>query len=134
MMILLIVVLVLVIGAVVAVVVGRVGADSMSAPTATSAFDLPEGKLGSAGVDAVRLDQSLRGYNMAQVDAVLDRLFDEIHDLEARVERREHDEPRDERVPASRFGTGRAEQERAERAADVVQFRRRRGEGDDADA
>lgn len=134
MMILLIVVLVLVVGGVVAVVVGRVGADTMSSPTATSAFALPEGKLGSAGVDAVRLDQSLRGYNMAQVDAVLDRLFDEIHDLEAQLDRRERDEPHDERVPASRFGTARSEQERADRAADVVQFRRRRGEGDDADA
>lgn len=134
MMILLIVVLVLVIGGVVAVVVGRVGADTMSSPTETSAFDLPKGKLGSAGVDAVRLDQSLRGYNMAQVDAVLDWLFDEIHDLEARLERSEHDEPRGERVPVSRFGAGRVEPERADRAADVVQFRRRRGEGDDADA
>lgn len=125
MMILLIVFLILVVGAVVAVVVGRVGVDSMASPTATSPFELPAGRLGSAGVDAVRLDQSLRGYNMAQVDAVLDRLFDEIHDLEAQLERRDDRE----HARSAHFA------ERGVRpAGDVVQFRRRREEGEDADA
>lgn len=85
MMLLLIVVLVLVIGAIVAVVTGRVGADSMSAPTETSPFELPDGPLGQAGVDAVRFDQRLRGYDMGQVDAVLDRLFDENAELRRRL-------------------------------------------------
>lgn len=85
MMLLLIVVLVLVVGAIVAVVTGRVGVDSMSAPTETSSFELPEGPLGRAGVDAVRFDQRLRGYDMGQVDAVLDRLFDENAELRRRL-------------------------------------------------
>lgn len=124
MMILLIAVLVLVVGAVVAVVVGRVGVDPMSPPTETSPFAMPSGRLGSAGVDAVRLDQSLRGYNMAQVDAVLDRLFDEIHDLEAQLERRRGVDPLDEggRMPVFPHMGGH-EPERP--AGDVVQFRRR---------
>lgn len=127
MMILLIAVLVLVVAAVVAVVVGRVGVDPMSPPADTSPFELPAGRLGSAGVDAVRLDQSLRGYNMAQVDAVLDRLFDEIHDLEAQLERRGSAEPLEDggRVPVFPH----ADVDEPERpAGDVVQFRRR---GDD---
>lgn len=88
MIVFLIVLLVLVVGAVVAVVVGRVGTDTMSEPGTTSGFELPDGRLGALGPDAVRLDQSFRGYNMAQVDAVLDRLFDEIGALEDEIAHR----------------------------------------------
>lgn len=88
MIVFLIVLLVLVVGAVVAVVVGRVGTDTMSEPGTTSGFELPDGRLGALGPDAVRLDQSFRGYNMAQVDAVLDRLFDEIGVLEDEIAQR----------------------------------------------
>lgn len=83
-MVLLIVVLVLVIGVVIALVVGKVGSDSMSSPTRTSSFELPE-DLGARGPDGIRLDQSFRGYNMSQVDAVLDALFEENAQLRAQL-------------------------------------------------
>ena len=85
MMIVLIVVLIVIIGALVAVLAGRIGVDSMSGPSSTSSFELPPGPLGAQGVDAVRFDQALRGYNMGQVDAVLDRLFEEIGELESQL-------------------------------------------------
>lgn len=77
MIVLLIAVLVLVVGLVVAVIVGKVGSDSMAGPTRTTPFELPQGRMGSERVEEIRIDQSLRGYNMAQVDAVLDKLRDE---------------------------------------------------------
>lgn len=85
MMILLIALLVLVVGVVVAVVVGKVGTDPMSDPNRTSAFELPAGPLGVRGLDGVRFDQALRGYNMAQVDAVMDKLRDELRAAEERA-------------------------------------------------
>lgn len=81
MIVFLIVVLVLVVGAVIGVVVGRVGTDAMSAPVSTASLDTSATAWGERGPDAVRFDQALRGYNMAQVDAVLDALFEEIRDL-----------------------------------------------------
>lgn len=87
MMVFLIATLVVVVACVIGIVVGKVGTktdalDTMDEATRTSAFELPDGRLGSAGMDQVRLDQSLRGYNMVQVDAVLDKLFDELKELE----------------------------------------------------
>ena len=123
MMIFLTAVLVLVVGAVVAAVVGRLGTDRMSAPTGTSAFELPEGHLGERGVDAVRLDQSLRGYNMGQVDAVLDRLFDEIHELRGQLGARSPREVADATL-APTSATGRLVEPHPGEA-DIVRFRRR---------
>lgn len=90
MMAVLIALLVLVIAVVVGVVSGKVGSsaqalDTMDGATRTSAFELPEGPLGAKGRDVIQLDQSLRGYNMVQTDAVLDKLFGEIEALEAEV-------------------------------------------------
>lgn len=39
---------------------------------------LPDGPLSPADLDAVRFPLALRGYRMAEVDAVLDRLRDEL--------------------------------------------------------
>lgn len=114
MMVVLIIVLVLVIGALVAVVTGRIGLDSMSGAGSTQSFELPEGRLGARGVDAVRFDQALRGYNMGQVDAVLDRLFDEIAQLESRLDVSERTQ-------------------RDVTEAEVVQFRRRASASDEPD-
>lgn len=127
MMIVLIVVLIVIIGALVAVLAGRIGVDSMSGPSSTSSFELPPGPLGAQGVDAVRFDQALRGYNMGQVDAVLDRLFEEIGELESQL---------GEKPDGARATTARpdavADAEGASRsrpagdeAAEIVQFRRR---------
>ena len=92
MMVLLISLLVLVVGVVVGVLVGKIGSgpgalDGMAPAARTSAFELPKGRLGSAGADVIKLDQSLRGYNMVQTDAVLDKLFGELADLESEVAR-----------------------------------------------
>ena len=99
-MVFLIALLVILVGVVVAVVSGRVGGsrtassdgelageasvnvDTMDEATSSSSFSLPAGHLGSNGASKIQLDQSLRGYNMAQVDAVLDRLFTELAELE----------------------------------------------------
>ena len=90
MMVLLIALLVVVIALVVGVVTGRLdgtssAVDTMDAPTRTSAFELPAGRLGSAGADQIKIDQALRGYNMVQTDAVLDKLFGEIKELEDHI-------------------------------------------------
>lgn len=87
MIVVLIALLVLLIGVVSAVAIGKFGSDALKDarlddPTGTSAFVLPTGRLGSEGAQRVQIDQALRGYNMTQVDAVLDKLFAEIGELE----------------------------------------------------
>lgn len=123
MIVFLIAVLVVVVGLVVAVVVGRVGTDSMAAPTRTASFNLPPGPVGSNGMETVRFDQALRGYNMSQVDQVLDRLFDEIADLEDELARAHGSE----RGEFASHESLRAPTEHV--PGDVVQFRHRRESG-----
>jgi DivIVA domain-containing protein len=77
------VIAVLVIGALAALVTGRLGYDPMADATSTQgAPSLPDG-FASDEVSAVRFDTALRGYRMDQVDAVLDRLQARIAELES---------------------------------------------------
>ncbi|MDE9365801.1 DivIVA domain-containing protein [Luteipulveratus sp. YIM 133132] len=88
MIVVLIALLVVVIGLAAAVVIGRIPVTTMDDPTATSAFEpLPEGRVTEDDLDALRLDQTLRGYRMSQVDGVLDRLRDELLSRDREIER-----------------------------------------------
>lgn len=82
MIVLLSVLVVLVAGAVAALAVGRVGGRvsvAMPEPVHPTGHDvLPSGQITRADVAAVRFDRAARGYRMDQVDAVLDRLAEEI--------------------------------------------------------
>ncbi|WP_432543609.1 DivIVA domain-containing protein [Kineococcus sp. SYSU DK002] len=76
----LLVLVLLTVGAVVAVVTGRVSG-ALGPATSTRPFrGLPEGPVVAADVDAVRFSLGLRGYRMDEVDAVLDRLREEIRE------------------------------------------------------
>ncbi|MGZ4600759.1 MAG: DivIVA domain-containing protein [Oryzihumus sp.] len=71
-------VVVLLIGLTAAVVTGRIGG-VMADPVSTSPFEgLVPGRLAAQDVTGLRFDLGLRGYRMDQVDAVLDRLADEL--------------------------------------------------------
>lgn len=89
-MVLLSVLVVLVAGAVAALAVGRVGGGmSVSMPEAvhTTGHDvLPVGDLTRADIVSVRFDRAARGYRMDQVDAVLDRLADELARRDERID------------------------------------------------
>ncbi len=77
MIVFLLAVVILLIGAVVAVVLGRTGTMSveMAEPARPLApLQLPDGPLGPDDLALVRLDRSIRGYRMDQVDDLLDRL------------------------------------------------------------
>ena len=62
---------------------------------------LPAGPLRAGDVDGVRFGMALRGYRMAQVDALLDRLGEELHGRDERVRELE-DEVARLREPAER--------------------------------
>ena len=80
MTLLLLVLVLLTVGAVAAVATGRIGG-GMAPATSTRPFHgLPEGPVQAADVDAVRFSLGLRGYRMDEVDAVLDRLREEIRE------------------------------------------------------
>ncbi|MEZ0492162.1 DivIVA domain-containing protein [Kineococcus sp. TBRC 1896] len=80
MTLLLLVLVLAAIGAVVAVVTGRIGG-AMGPATSTRPYrGLPEGPVSAGDVDAVRFSLGLRGYRMDEVDAVLDRLREEIRE------------------------------------------------------
>ncbi len=81
--VLFIVVAVLVIGAFAALVAGRVRYDPLSEATTTQADPVLSDEFGAGEIAAIRFDTALRGYRMDQVDAVLDRLQERIHELEA---------------------------------------------------
>lgn len=70
-----------------AAVLGRVDG-SMSEPTSTSSHEpLPDGPLRARDLEDLRFDTGLRGYRMAQVDRVVDRLRREVDDLQDEVGR-----------------------------------------------
>src|SRR3712207_3293295 len=46
---------------------------------------LPEGQLGAEDIRSVRFGLALRGYAMAQVDELLERLVQEIEERDARI-------------------------------------------------
>ena len=67
----------------------------MAAPVSSLPFEgLPEGAVKPEDVRGLRFDLGLRGYRMDQVDAVLDRLTDELRS-------------RDEQLAALRAGAAR---------------------------
>ncbi|MBW3086666.1 hypothetical protein KEM60_02895 [Austwickia sp. TVS 96-490-7B] len=87
-MVLLCVLVVLLAGAVAALASGRVGTDmsvAMPPPVHTTGHELLTGdEITRADVAALRFDRAARGYRMDQVDAVLDRIAEQ---LDARDER-----------------------------------------------
>ncbi len=83
------VVAVVLVGLTVAAILGRVDG-SLGEPTDSLSYQpLPSAPLTSQDVQMIRLDTGLRGYRMAQVDEVIDRLAAEIDDLRAQL----HPEP-----------------------------------------
>ncbi len=68
-----------------AYVSGRFGAMS-SAPPDEAADGLPDGTLHGTDLDGARFGLAFRGYRMAQVDSVLDRVRDQLLDQEAELE------------------------------------------------
>ena len=71
-------VVVLLIGLTAALVTGRIGG-VMAEPVSTSPFEgFGDGRVAPGEVESLRFDVGLRGYRMDQVDAVLDRLTEEL--------------------------------------------------------
>ena len=81
----LLLVILAVIGGIAVVAAGRGGGlpdvESERSPTGV----LPDGTVDRAGVDGLRFSLALRGYRMDEVDAVLDRLVDELDRRGARI-------------------------------------------------
>lgn len=70
-----------VIGGVVLLATGRVHAslpEPDETPVMPTLLDVPVGDLSAGEIEQVRLDQSLRGYRMDEVDELVDRLGAEI--------------------------------------------------------
>lgn len=83
-----VVLVVLALGALAAWAVARADVPGVPAPVGTeSARPLPAGPLGPVDVHEVRFDQAVRGYRMAQVDAALGRLADELAARDAEIAR-----------------------------------------------
>ena len=70
----------LAVGAVGAVATGRVSGGLGPATSTRPHRGLPEGPVLAGDVDGVRFSTALRGYRMDEVDAVLDRLREEIRE------------------------------------------------------
>jgi len=76
-----------VVGAVAAVATGRI-AGGLDAPASSlPSRGLPPGDVSADDLGAVRFAPALRGYRMDQVDAVLDRLADELARRDAELRR-----------------------------------------------
>lgn len=73
------------VGGVAAVATGRVRGGLEDPTTSRPYRPVPEGPLSPADVDAVRFSLGLRGYRMDEVDAVLDRLRDELAERDAEL-------------------------------------------------
>ena len=71
---------------------------------------LPVGPLEPQDVAAVRFSMAPRGYRMSEVDAVLERLADELADLHRQLA--QHDDPRPGLVGSDRSDADRAAPER----------------------
>ena len=61
-----------------AAVATRGGAELAEAPPDAADLALPDGPLRSSDVEALRFPLAVRGYRMAEVDAALERLADEL--------------------------------------------------------
>lgn len=55
------------------------------APRDVADVELPVGPLGAGDLEGVRFSMALRGYRMSEVDAVLERVADELSALTERV-------------------------------------------------
>ena len=81
--------------AVVLVALGRGSSPSEAAPDRRAA-DLPTGRpIVAADIDGLRLPQAFRGYRMADVDEVLDRLAEQLTARDALIDRLRHPTPDD---------------------------------------
>ena len=105
-----------------AVVATRGGAQLADAPPDAADLAMPDGPLRSSDVEALRFPLAVRGYRMAEVDAALERLADElaardrlIADLaeqaeragpEPLVDRRRPAQPQEDPAGASRRAAG----------------------------
>lgn len=79
---------VLLLGVVAAVVALRSGVPGVPDPVTTESFEpLPRGGVEPDRVLDLRFDQAVRGYRMSQVDAVLDRLAEELRERDAEIVR-----------------------------------------------
>ncbi|WP_322759647.1 DivIVA domain-containing protein [Frankia sp. Cr2] len=85
-----IVVVAAIVFAVAALAVGRFDRLS-SAPPDAAGHGLPAPAVSAADVNGVRFDMAFRGYRMAEVDAVLARLADEIAWRDAELARRDEE-------------------------------------------
>jgi DivIVA domain-containing protein len=83
-----VIVVVLLAGLVAAVLTGRVPAGGVLPPvTSERATGLPRGGIDPEDVEEVRFDMVVRGYRMSQVDAVIERLVDEVRTRDVEIER-----------------------------------------------
>lgn len=76
----LLVVVLVAIGLVAAVASGRISGGLGPATSTRPYVGLPEGPVVAADVDAVRFSLGLRGYRMDEVDAVLEKLREELRE------------------------------------------------------
>lgn len=72
-------------GGAAAVALGRVPGGLDEPTTSRPLRALPDGPLRAEDVDGVRFSLGLRGYRMDEVDAVLDRVRDEVAERDARL-------------------------------------------------
>lgn len=68
-----------------AVLATREGGELAPAPPDVADLALPTGPLAPEDVAALRFSMAARGYRMAQVDAALERLADELRDRDRRI-------------------------------------------------
>lgn len=96
-------VVLLLVGAAAAVAVGRIDLGGVPEPVSTEPIiDLGDGPVTGRDVDAVRFDQTIRGYRMAQVDSVLIRVQRELDARDEAIRRLGGDEDFVRRVLAER--------------------------------
>ncbi len=76
------------VGLLAAVVVQRVTLPGVEDAVGTESFQpLPRGGVDPGDLDSLRFDPALRGYRMAQVDGVLERLVEELRLRDAEIAR-----------------------------------------------
>lgn len=94
--IVILVLVVLALGVVLAAVVSRAGVPGVEDAVSTQSFaGLGTGPVHAQDVRGIRLDVAFRGYRMDQVDAVIDRLRDELAVRDDEIDRlRAQEEPR----------------------------------------
>lgn len=78
MIVLLIVLLVLVLGVTIAALAGRMSLDTLDEPVRSSAWEMPSVPVASEDLAEVRFDLAVRGYNMQQVDELLEGLRSQL--------------------------------------------------------